>query len=209
MRATNGKSMLSAATGIFAIAAFLNAGAAAPGPQAAAPSVQEVVLELDTAVSKVQYTVDTTLHTVHGTFAPKSGNVHFDPENGKAGGEVVVFATSGDSGNSSRDERMHKEILETGKYPDAVFRPRQIEGKVSRSGASDIKVHGVLLLHGQEHELVAAVHAELAAERWTGTAKFDIPYLQWGVKDPSNWLLKVQPVVNVELEMAGPVKGSK
>jgi polyisoprenoid-binding protein YceI len=173
------------------------------------PTDREVVLELDPAESKVHYRVDTTLHTVHGTFAPKRGNVRFDPESGRADGEVVVFATSGDSGNSSRDERMHKEILETAKYPDAIFRPQQIEGKVSRNGASDIKVHGVILLHGQEHELVAAVHAELAADRWKGTAKFEVPYINWGIKDPSNWLLKVQPVVNVEMDMAGPVKGTK
>jgi len=209
MRATNWKSVLSAAVGILGIAVFLSASVGPPRPQGVVPTDREVVLELDPAESKVHYRVDTTLHTVHGTFAPKRGNVRFDPESGRADGEVVVFATSGDSGNSSRDERMHKEILETAKYPDAIFRPQQIEGKVSRNGASDIKVHGVILLHGQEHELVAAVHAELAADRWKGTAKFEVPYINWGIKDPSNWLLKVQPVVNVEMDMAGPVKGTK
>jgi polyisoprenoid-binding protein YceI len=151
----------------------------------------------------VHYTVDTTLHTVHGTFNLKSGNVHLDPNSGKASGEIIVFATSGDSGNTSRDERMHKEILQTQQYPDAVFRPTQVEGKVSRTGASDVQLHGVILLHGQEHEMVSAVHADLAADHWTGTGKFDVPYIQWGIKDPSNWLLKVKPVVHVEVEMAG------
>ena len=104
---------------------------------------------------------------------------------------------------------MHKEILETAKYPDAIFRPVQIEGKVARSGTSDVKLHGVILLHGREHEIVALVHAELSGDRWKGTAKFDVPYIQWGIKDPSNWLLRVKPVVHVELEMAGPSKGAK
>jgi len=204
MRFANAKSAMAAAGFLVATAVVLSALAAPPRPQANVPAPQEVVLVLDPTQSKVHYTVDSTLHTVHGTFNLKSGNVHLDPESGKASGEIIVFATSGESGNSSRDERMHKEILQTRQYPDAVFHPKQIEGKVSRTGPSDVQLHGVILLHGQEHEMVSAVHAELAANHWTGTAKFDVPYIQWGIKDPSNWLLKVKPVVHVEVEMAGP-----
>jgi len=209
MQVTRWKSAMAAVSGVLGIAVLLSATAAPPRPQAEQATAQEVALELDPAQSKVHYAVDSTLHTVHGTFALKSGAVHFDPESGKAGGEVVVYATSGESGNSSRDERMHKEILETAKYPDAIFRPVQIEGKVARSGASDVKLYGVILLHGREHDIVALVHAELLGDRWKGTAKFDVPYIQWGIKDPSNWLLRVKPVVHVELEMAGPSKGAK
>jgi polyisoprenoid-binding protein YceI len=178
--------------------------------QTASAALQEVTLEVDPAQSRVHYTVDTTLHTVHGTFALKIGSqIHFDPDSGKTGGEVMVYATSGDSGNSSRDEKMHKEVLESSKYPDVIFRPTQIEGKVSRKGASDVKLHGVLILHGSEHEIVAQVHAEIEGDHWKGTASFDVPFIQWGLKDPSNWMLKVKPVVNVELEMMGPVKDAK
>jgi polyisoprenoid-binding protein YceI len=209
MRLTGWKSAEVAASGTLAIAVLLSAVVAPPMPQAAQTSAQEIALELDPAQSKVHFTVDSTLHAVHGTFSLKSGAVHFDPESGKAGGEVFVYATSGDSGNSSRDQRMHKEILETAKYPDAIFRPEQIEGTVARSGNSDVKLHGVFLLHGQEHEMVAAVHVELASDGWKGTAKFDVPYVEWGIKDPSNWMLKVKPVVHVEVDMAGPTKTPK
>jgi polyisoprenoid-binding protein YceI len=192
---------------IAGIAIFLSATAAPPrSQQAALASEQEIVLMLDPAQTKLQWTVDSSLHTVHGTFAVKSGTIHFDPETGKAGGEVIVLATSGDSGNRSRDQRMHKEILETAKFPDAVFRPVQIEGKVARAGNSEIKLRGVISLRGAEHEIIVPVHAELESDRWKGTAKFDVPYVQWGIKDPSNWLLKVKPIVNVELEMTGSAK---
>jgi polyisoprenoid-binding protein YceI len=168
-----------------------------------APVASELALTLDPAQSTVDWMVDSTLHTVHGTFALKSGAVHFETETGKAGGEFVVLAASGESGNGSRDVRMHKEILETAKYPEIVFRSTQVEGKVSPSGASDVKLIGVLSIHGGEHNMTVQVHAELNGDRWKATGKFDVPYVQWGMKDPSNFLLKVKPVVNVELEMSG------
>ena len=183
--------------------------AQAPAKAYTQASSSEIVLTLDPAQSKVHWTVDSTLHTVHGTFAMKNGSVHFDPETGVAGGEIVVYAPSGQSGSGSRDKRMQREILESTRYPDVVFRPTQVQGKVSQSGASDVKLGGIFSIHGADHNLTAMVHAELAGDRWTGTSKFEVPYVQWGIKDPSNFLLKVQPVVNVELEMSGEIKASK
>jgi polyisoprenoid-binding protein YceI len=206
MRISSWRSGLAAAGAIFAIAVLLAATAAPPRSQSREAAPGEMVLVMDTDQSKVRFSVESTLHTVHGTFNLKNGMVHFDPDSGKAGGEVTVFAASGDSGNSSRDARMHKEILETPKFPDAVFRPMQIEGKLTKTGTSDVKLHGVILLHGQEHEIVVPIHAELAGDHWKGTATFDVPYIQWGIKDPSNWLLKVKPVVHVEMEAVGSAK---
>ena len=193
------------AVAILGLVVFL-AAASLPQQQATPAAVSEVVLTLDPAQSKVHYSVDSTLHTVHGTFALKSGIVHFDPQTGKAGGEIIVYAPSGESGNGSRDKRMHREILETAKYPEAIFRPTQIEGRVGQSGPSDVKLGGVLSIHGTDHDVVAQVHAELKGDHWTGTGKFEVPYVKWGIKDPSNWLLKVNPVVEVELEMSGEIK---
>ena len=190
-------------------AAFLMAAAPPPQQQAIPVAASEIVLTLDPAQTTVHWTVDSTLHTVHGTFVLKSGTVHFNPENGKAGGEIVVSASSGESGNGSRDKRMHKEILETARYPEAVFRPTQVEGKVAQSGASDVKLSGVFSIHGADHEFTAPVHAELTGDRWRGTSQFEMPYVKWGIRDPSNFLLKVKPVVKVELEMSGQVRTTK
>lgn len=208
MRIAGWKSTGIALGALASVAIFLSALAAPPkssSNQSATPGIQ---VSLDPAQSKVHYTVDSTLHTVHGTFNVKSGTMTFDPTGGKASGEVIIYATSGDSGNSSRDARMHKEILETQKYPDAIFHPTQVEGALAPSGVSDVKVRGTINLHGSDHEIVALVHAEMASDHWKGIAKFDVPYIQWGIKDPSNWILKVKPVVNVELEMAGTAKSA-
>jgi polyisoprenoid-binding protein YceI len=196
------RSLSAGVLAILGLGLFLSA-ATPPRQQITQATHSEIVLTLAPSQSKVHWTVGSTLHTVHGTFAWKSGTVHFDPETGKAGGEIVVDATSGESGNGSRDARMRKEILETAKYPDVVFRPTQVEGQVGPSGASDVKLHGILSIHGADHDVTALVHAELMGDHWKGTSKFEVPYVMWGIKDPSNFLLKVKPVVDVELEMSG------
>jgi polyisoprenoid-binding protein YceI len=210
MQVNSWKSSAYAACGILTITVFLSVAAAPANSGGSQAAPHEITLDVDPAQSKVHYLVDSSVHTVHGTFELKKGStVHFDPETGTAGGEVAVYASSGESGNSSRDQRMHKEILETEKYPDATFRPGKVEGKVVRNGTSDVKLQGVMTLHGADHEIVALVHTELGGDHWTGTAKFDVPYIQWGIKDPSNWLLKVRPVVTIEIDMAGSVTGVK
>ena len=203
------RSIRMGAFAVLSLAFLLIAASPLPPAQANAAATSEIVLTLDPAQSKVHWTVDSTLHMVHGTFALKSGTVHFDPQTGKAGGEIVVDVPSGESGNNSRDKRMHKEILETAKYPDVIFRPTKVDGKVGPTGASDVKLNGVLSIHGADHDVVAQVHAELAGDHWKGTSKFEVPYVVWGIKDPSNFLLKVKPVVEVELEMSGEIKYAK
>lgn len=209
MRVLRAGSLSIGAWAVLSLASSLRAAAPLPPQQTTQAAVSEIVLTLDPAQSRLHWTVDSTLHTVHGTFALKSGTVHFDPETGKAGGEIIVIAPSGESGNSARDKRMHKEILETAKYPDVIFRPTLVEGKVGQSGASDVKLDGIFSIRGADHDLTAQVHAEVAEDRWRGTSKFEVPYVKWGIKDPSNFLLKVKPVVIVELDMSGEVKAVK
>jgi polyisoprenoid-binding protein YceI len=206
MRAYSWKSATVSTGILLGVAMLLSAAPAPPRPQAAQAATHEIALTLDPAQTKVHCMVDSTLHTVHGSFALKSGSLQFDPQTGKTTGTIVVNVLSGETGNSSRDQRMHKEILETWKFAEATFRPSQIDGQVSLTAPSDFKLKGIITLHGTDHELVADIHSEFAGDHWKGTAKFDVPYTKWGIKDPSNFLLKVKPVVNVELELSGSTK---
>jgi polyisoprenoid-binding protein YceI len=192
--------------------ALLFVAAARALPQTAQQAVPansgEITLNLDPAQSKLNWTLGTTLHTVHGTFALKSGILRFNPASGGAGGEFIAYATSGESGNDSRDKKMHSEILESSRYPDIIFRPTKIDGKVALAGKSDVQLQGKILLHGGEHELMVPVQAELNGNHWKGTAKFSVPYIQWGLKSPNTFLLKADPTVQIELELSGTLQGA-
>jgi polyisoprenoid-binding protein YceI len=167
-----------------------------------------MVLRVDPAQSRVHWTLGSTLHTVHGTFTVKSGTVQLDGATGRASGEIVVDARSGQSGNDGRDKKMHKEIIESAKYNEIAFRPDHVEGKVPAQGGVTAQVHGMFLLHGAEHEITVPVEADLAGDHWKGTGKFTVPYIAWGLKSPNNFFLKADPAVQVELELAGAVERS-
>jgi len=166
-------------------------------PQHTAPQTPggEIVLGINPAASKVHWTLGSTLHTVHGTFALKNGEIHVDPSSGKASGEIVADATSGKSDNDSRDKKMHKEVLESERYADVVFRPEHVDGKISPQGTFKAQVHGILVLHGAEHEISVPVQAELSGDHWSGSGKFSVPFIDWGLKNPSNFFLKVSHAV--------------
>jgi len=197
------------------IAALVLIGVATPIRQAATSeqssqatrAAEQIVLSIDPAKSTVHWSVESSLHTVHGTFHVKRGSVSVDPATGKASGEIVVDATSGESGNNARDRRMHKEILESTQYSEVVFRPNRADGTIVAQGDSNLKLHGIFSLHGVDHDLNVPAQATLRAGQWKGTAAFEVPYIEWGLKNPSNFLLKVKPVVNIQLDLAGSVRG--
>lgn len=176
-----------------------------PGILAQAPSGR-IILAVDPAKSEVRWTLGSTLHTVHGTFAVSRGKIQVEPATGEASGEMVVDATSGESGNATRDKKMHREVLESDRFAQIVFRPERIDGKLLKSTSSTVRLHGIFLLHGQEHGMDVPVVATIDGERWTGTTHFSVPYIQWGLKNPSNLILKVKPEVEVELKLAGVVQ---
>lgn len=168
----------------------------------------QLVLSIDTAQSMVHWTLDSSLHTVHGTFRVKRGTLTVDPANGKATGEIVVDATSGESGNDSRDKKMHNEVLESSHYGEVSFHPDHVEGAIAAQGTSNVKIHGVFSLHGMDHEFTAPAQAVLDGQKWKGSATFDVPYVDWKLKNPSNFLLKVKHDVNVQIELSGTLQPS-
>jgi len=168
-------------------------------------AAQDTSFQLDPAQTSVKWTLGDVLHTVHGTFRLKQGALQFDPASGKIAGEIVVDAKSGESGSGMRDRKMHKEILESDRFPEITFRPDKIEGPVANLGKSLVKVHGVFSIHGVDREIMVPAEVEISADHWTATVHFTVPYAKWGMKNPSTLFLRVNDSVEIDLAMAGTV----
>ena len=179
------------------------AAALAAAQRAAAPVSHELLLQLDPARSGADITLAGNLHTVKGTFLLKRGVIHFDPSTGKASGKIAFDATSGKTGNSSRDSKMHKDVIESGRYLEIVFRPDRAAGELAAAAASTLQVHGMFTMHGAEHEVTFPVEVIFAGSAWTAKASFQVPYVQWGMKNPSKLFLRVDDVVQVQFHASG------
>ncbi len=175
----------------------------------AAPAIaQEAVLELDPAQTQIGFTLGDVLHTVHGGFKLKRGTVKFNTATGQASGLVVVDVASGDSGSHARDHKMHKEVLESEQYPESTFTPQQIKGTLSPQGDSQVQVSGIFNLHGAEHPLTLVMQVHLAGDQLTADTSFTIPYVSWGLKNPSTLFLRVSNTVDITIHAAGRVRVS-
>lgn len=173
----------------------------APRPVAA----EQIHVTLDPAQTKVEWTLITTLHTVHGTFKMKSGTISFDPNGGTASGLILMDATSGDSGNHARDKKMHKEILESQRYPEISFTPRHVVGNVMQNRNSTIHVQGIFHIHGSDHDLTLTIPVQINSEQVKASVSFIVPYQDWGMRDPSNFLLHVENKVAVDVLTTGHI----
>jgi|ERR1022692_1593800 polyisoprenoid-binding protein YceI len=170
-----------------------------------ATAAQDVALHLDSQHTTINFTLGDVLHTVHGTFRLKQGSLRLDSASGKLTGEIVVDAKSGESGNGMRDRKMHREVLESDRYPEISFRPDRVDGTVSLQGKSSVHVHGTFTIHGSDHELTVPAEVEVSSDHWSATLHFAVPYAKWGMKNPSTLFLRVSESVDIDLAAGGTI----
>ncbi len=188
-----------------AVAGLMVVAAAAAGPPLAAA---ERRVDFAPDASKIIFTLGATLHEVEGSARLDSGWVAFDSAAGSLDGEIVVDAGSAETGNRKRDRDMHVKVLESEEHPRIVFRPESFEGELAAAGASRVTVRGRLEIHGGEHPLEAPAEVVLEGDRLRVAATFEVPYVEWGMRDPSKFLLRVAKSVEVAVELEGTLSAA-
>jgi polyisoprenoid-binding protein YceI len=183
---------------LFALAAML-----APALVVPAALAQHQTFVVNPAASEVKMTLQTTHEIVNGTFHAQSGSIEFDRSSPKMQGSVVVVAGSGNTGNGSRDKKMNKEILKVEQYATVSFEPKSYTGAIAPSGDSNLQVTGIFTLLGTPHEITIPMLVHLEGTTATAKAHFVVPYVQWGLKNPSFLVWKADNDVAIDLLLAG------
>ncbi len=138
------------------------------------------------------------MHTVNGTFKVQDGVITYDPQTGNAGGSVVIDLRSGQSGDKARDDKMRSSVLETQTYPTAVFTPTHVTGQVALNGTSDLSVDGTLSVHGTDHSITVPLQLVASDGIINAEAKYRVPFVAWGMADPSTFILHVNDYVDID-----------
>ena len=164
---------------------------------------QQQSFHVDPGASTVDFSLGDVLHSVHGSFHVQSGLIQFDSGTTYLSGAVVVAAGSGDSGNKTRDRKMTGTILDAPQFPVAEFAPHSYQGRIVAAGDSAIEIRGTFTLHGTVDEITIPVALHAGAAHCVVKAQFAIPYVEWGLKDPSTFLLRVSKEVKIDLMLSG------
>ena len=169
----------------------------------AAAAAEPFRLVLDPAATEVSFTLGARLHTVRGRFALAAGELRFDPDSGAASGEIRVDARSGDTGIGRRDRVMHEEVLDSARHPLLVLRPERIEVARREADALSGRLFGRFEVRGGSHPIALDFKGTRTGERARVSARFDVPWVAWGLPDPSNAILRVDDVLAVEVRAGG------
>jgi polyisoprenoid-binding protein YceI len=161
------------------------------------------IFSVDPAASQVGFTLGGSGHHVQGTFKVQSGSIDFDPAAQAISGSIVVAAGSGTSGEPSRDKKMNNDVLNVDKFSEVTFAPGSYTGSLAPSGDSTIQVSGIFTLHGSPHNITVPMQVHIDGTSLTAKGQFTVPYVQWGLKDPSVFILKVAKEVQIDLSLVG------
>jgi polyisoprenoid-binding protein YceI len=174
-------------------------------PLAIAPAAlaQHQVFVVNSDTSQVAFALAGTGHHVQGTFHVQSGTIDFNPGAQKVSGSVVVAAGSGNSGEPSRDKKMNSDVLDTAHFTEVTFVLSSYSGTIAPSGDSTIQVSGIFTLHGTPHDLTVPMQIHIDGASLTTKGHFTVPYVKWGLKDPSIFVLKVAKEVDIDLTLNG------
>lgn len=178
----------------------------AQGLAAQTASTHELHLLVDAEQSGADILLSGNFHTVEGLFTLKHGEIEYDSATGKSRGEIVFDASSGKTGNDGRDKKMHKDVIESARFPEIAFRPDRADGTLAVSGDSTLQVHGMFSIHGAEHEVTFPVAVHLEGTSWSAKAAFRVPYAKWGMKNPSVLFLRVASFVDVQFHAVGSIR---
>ncbi|MFA7003296.1 MAG: YceI family protein [Verrucomicrobiia bacterium] len=117
-------------------------------------------------------------------------------------GTVEVDVTALTTGSGGRDYKWREECLERGRFPKITFTLERITVTENQS----FLLSGLLTIRDVTRPLVIGGQFSVEAERYHLTGGGEMKWTDYGVRDSSTFLTKVQPDMKVLLELWLPLK---
>jgi polyisoprenoid-binding protein YceI len=162
-------------------------------------------LALSPERTTITFELDSTLHRVHGTARLLPSALRFEPDGGAVSGRIAIDAASLDTGNGLRDRHMHGKVLESERYPRIEFVPDALVVEERAASRARIALEGRLRIHGGEFSLTVPAEVSAEGDGLRVVGSFRIPYVDWGMRDPSNFVLSVDREVLVHFDALAEV----
>ncbi|HJQ97528.1 MAG TPA: YceI family protein [Candidatus Polarisedimenticolaceae bacterium] len=152
----------------------------------------ERVYRVNPAKADAGFDLKATMHTVHGHTNQVRGEVRVRDEAGGAlamSGTIEIVAATLETGNASRDKTMRGESLAVEQYPVITLAPERFDPKTGT-------LTGTLTIRGVTKPTTIALTLDRQADRVTATGTFDVPWLDFGVPDPSFAIVRVEKIAH-------------
>jgi polyisoprenoid-binding protein YceI len=105
-----------------------------------------------------------------------------------------------------RDHRMTDDELRASSFKTISFTPTRFTGTFNATGDSTLQVHGIFTLLGTPHEIDVPMQVQVNGEQLHAIGSFAVPYVQWGLKDPSTFMIHVNKAVQIDLSLMGTLQ---
>lgn len=163
------------------------------------------IYTVDSDASRVVATATSSVHDTSATLGPMSGTIEADVdalgEEGKVSLSIEVDLTTADAGDFLRTRKLRGDI-DARRYPRATFAitrvvdlTREDDGRFQATG------EGILSWRDRELEIRPSGSGRIDARRVEATATFSLDIRDFGVEPPKFLMLKVDPVVSVEVSL--------
>jgi polyisoprenoid-binding protein YceI len=176
----------------------------------------QLPLELSKENTSVTFKVDTTWHMVEGKVADVVGKVwQEDPrDNGTVHASVKLAVKDFDTGNVNRDKKL-RSVMHAAVHPQVIFEMDHVSGlctfeELERlasktcSGAG----HGFIEISSARRPVILDMTIVRKDTSYLITGHTFLKWSDFGVEDPSILVAYVNEAVNIEVEVAIPVRSA-
>jgi hypothetical protein len=98
---------------------------------------------------------------------------------------------------------MTRDILQAEQHATVSFEPKACTGALAPSGDSNLQVTGIFTLLGTPHTITIPILVHLEGATASAKARFVVPYVQWGLKNPSFLIWKADNDVAIDISLTG------